>query len=73
MGGEPPNVGRVARIDDVEIERGPRAAVRSGCHPADDERTDFTETSGSYYGYVDNTIAAETIADLTVAPPYVWR
>jgi hypothetical protein len=33
----------------------------------------FTETTGSYYGYVDNTIAAETIDDLTVAPPYVWR
>jgi hypothetical protein len=33
----------------------------------------FSETSGSYYGYVDHTIAAETIADMTIAPPYVWR
>ena len=33
----------------------------------------FTETSGSYYGFVDKTIAAETVADVTIAPPYVWR
>jgi hypothetical protein len=35
--------------------------------------TGFTEASGSFYGYVDNTIASETINDVTVAPPYTWR
>jgi hypothetical protein len=34
----------------------------------------LTETSGSYCGFVDNTIASNcTGADVTVAPPYVWR
>jgi hypothetical protein len=33
----------------------------------------FTETTGSFYGYVDNTIAAETINDITGAGPYAWR
>ncbi len=33
----------------------------------------FTETTGSFYGYVDNTIAAESIDDVTTAPPYTWR
>jgi hypothetical protein len=33
----------------------------------------FSETSGSFYGYVDNTIASETIGDVTTPPPYAWR
>jgi hypothetical protein len=33
----------------------------------------FSESSGSFYGYVDNTIASETIADVTAPPPYAWR
>jgi hypothetical protein len=34
----------------------------------------MTETSGSYCGFVDNTITSNcTGADVTVAPPYVWR
>ena len=34
----------------------------------------LTETSGSYCGFVDNTITSNcTGADVTVAPPYVWR
>ncbi|HXU65490.1 MAG TPA: sugar-binding protein, partial [Polyangia bacterium] len=33
-----------------------------------------TETSGSYCGFVDNTISSNcTGADATVAPPYTWR
>jgi hypothetical protein len=33
-----------------------------------------TETSGSYCGFVDNTITSNcTGADVTVAPPYSWR
>ena len=33
----------------------------------------FTETTGSFYGFVDNTIASETINDITTPPPYSWR
>jgi hypothetical protein len=33
----------------------------------------FSESSGSFYGYVDNTIASETINDITGPPPYTWR
>ena len=33
----------------------------------------FTKSSGSYSGFVDNTIASQTIADITVPPPYAWR
>jgi len=34
----------------------------------------LTETSGSFCGFVDNTISSNcTGADVTVAPPYVWR
>lgn len=33
----------------------------------------FSETSGSYYGYVDSTIASGTVNDVTIAPPYAWR
>jgi hypothetical protein len=33
----------------------------------------FSESSGSFYGYVDNTIASETINDITTPPPYTWR
>jgi Family of unknown function (DUF6055) len=33
----------------------------------------FSESSGSFYGYVDDTIAAETIGDVTGPPPYTWR
>ncbi len=33
----------------------------------------FSETSVAYYGYVDNTIATETVNDVTVAPPNAWR
>jgi hypothetical protein len=33
----------------------------------------FSVSSGSYYGYVDNTIASETINDITTPPPYAWR
>ena len=34
----------------------------------------LTETSGSYCGFVDNTISSNcTGADVTVPPPYVWR
>ena len=34
----------------------------------------LTEASGSYCGFVDNTITSNcTGADVTVAPPYVWR
>jgi hypothetical protein len=33
----------------------------------------FSESTGSYYGYVDNTIASETINDVTTTPPYAWR
>jgi len=33
-----------------------------------------TESSGSYCGFVDNTISSNcTGADVTIAPPYVWR
>jgi hypothetical protein len=35
---------------------------------------DQTETSGSYCGFVDDTISSNcTGADATVAPPYTWR
>ena len=34
----------------------------------------LTETSGAFCGYVDNTISSNcTGADVTQAPPYVWR
>lgn len=34
----------------------------------------MTESSGSYCGFVDNTISSNcTGADVTVAPPYTWR
>jgi len=34
----------------------------------------MTETSGSYCGFVDNTISSNcTAADVTAAPPYAWR
>ena len=34
----------------------------------------LTKTSGTYCGFVDNTIASNcTGADVTVAPPYAWR
>jgi len=34
----------------------------------------MTETSGSYCGFVDNTISSNcTGADVTPAPPYAWR
>jgi len=34
----------------------------------------MTEASGSYCGFVDNTISSNcTGADVTVAPPYTWR
>jgi Family of unknown function (DUF6055) len=33
----------------------------------------FTETTGSFSGFVDNTITSQTISDLTLAPPYTWR
>jgi hypothetical protein len=33
----------------------------------------FSESSGSYDGFVDNTIASETINDVTTPPPYTWR
>jgi hypothetical protein len=33
----------------------------------------FSESTGSFYGYVDSTIASETIGDVTTPPPYAWR
>jgi hypothetical protein len=34
----------------------------------------LTETSGSYCGFVDNTIASNcTGADVTAPAPYTWR
>jgi Family of unknown function (DUF6055) len=33
----------------------------------------FSESTGSFYGFVDNTIASETISDITSPPPYAWR
>jgi hypothetical protein len=33
----------------------------------------FSQAGGSYYGFVDNTIASETIGDVTTPPPYAWR
>jgi hypothetical protein len=33
----------------------------------------YSLASGSYYGYVDNTISSETISDITAAGPYTWR
>jgi hypothetical protein len=34
----------------------------------------FTETAGTFYGFVDNTIAAATnTTDVTMAGPYTWR
>ena len=33
----------------------------------------FTKATGSYSGFVDSTIASETISDITAASPYAWR
>ena len=34
----------------------------------------FSETSGTYYGFVDSTIqAATSTTDVTIAAPYAWR
>jgi len=34
----------------------------------------LTETSGTFCGFVENTITSNCAgADVTVAPPYVWR
>jgi hypothetical protein len=33
----------------------------------------FTETSGSFSGFVDSTITSQTINDVTTPPPYAWR
>jgi hypothetical protein len=34
----------------------------------------FTESSGTFFGYVDSTISPATnTTDITVAPPYTWR
>jgi hypothetical protein len=36
--------------------------------------SNLTETSGSYCGFVDNTVASNcTGADVTLAGPYTWR
>jgi hypothetical protein len=34
----------------------------------------FSVSSGTYFGYVDNTVSpATSTTDLTLAPPYTWR
>jgi hypothetical protein len=34
----------------------------------------MTETAGTFYGFVDNTITAATnTTDITIPPPYTWR
>ncbi len=33
----------------------------------------LNKSSGSFYGFVDNATASETIDDVNVPPPYTWR
>ena len=52
----------------------PRAAARSLIGDVEFRGVGFTESAGTFYGFVDNTIkAATSTTDVTMAGPYTWR